>query len=228
MNANAVAKHYGSLTPQERFRLILAASGRGDEAERDRLGRSGQRITRSMQDHAPHAHAFNELALMTFIELLEEAARYGEAFANSADAFGPGGDESEYELEGDDTEHTYNEHAAEAQAENEEWTVGERWLDLALAAGFVLRTKAEGWKRFCERMNVPPFLLWERLPGFDRLRRALAQAERASFVPEGFLRWLNDTRPAGKPELTEIPLSVEAVAYANAEMFGEHVAWWGG
>jgi len=31
MNANAVAKHYGILTPEERFRLILAASGRGDE-----------------------------------------------------------------------------------------------------------------------------------------------------------------------------------------------------
>lgn len=34
MNANAVAKHYAILTAEERFRLILAASGRGDAAER--------------------------------------------------------------------------------------------------------------------------------------------------------------------------------------------------
>ena len=32
MNANAVAKHYGSLTPEERFSLILAAGARGDES----------------------------------------------------------------------------------------------------------------------------------------------------------------------------------------------------
>jgi hypothetical protein len=38
-----------------------------------------------------------------------------------------------------------------------------RCLDIALAAGFVLRAKADGWKLFCERLTVPPFALWEGL-----------------------------------------------------------------
>src|SRR5262245_39764486 len=37
MNVNSVVNRYKNLTPEERFRLILAASGRGDESERDRL-----------------------------------------------------------------------------------------------------------------------------------------------------------------------------------------------
>ena len=41
MNASTVTKHYGLLTPEERFRLILAAGGRGDEAEQDRLVSTG-------------------------------------------------------------------------------------------------------------------------------------------------------------------------------------------
>ena len=99
---------------------------------------------------------------------------------------------------------------------------------MALAAGFVLRTKAEGWKLFCERMNVPPFLLWERLPGFDRLRRALSLAEKAAFGNEEFVRWLNAVRRKGTPELTAVPLTVERTAGGAAEMFRQRVAWWGG
>ena len=73
-----------SLTPEERFRLILAASGRGDEAERDRLVNAAERITLSMPDHSPFAHAFSELALLVFVEMLEDAARYNDAFARPA------------------------------------------------------------------------------------------------------------------------------------------------
>ncbi len=37
MNINAVAKRYNRLTPEEHSRLILAASGRSEEAECRRL-----------------------------------------------------------------------------------------------------------------------------------------------------------------------------------------------
>ena len=46
---------------------------------------AGGRITLSMPDHAPYAHAFDELALLIFIELLEEAAGYLDAFARADD-----------------------------------------------------------------------------------------------------------------------------------------------
>ena len=77
-------------------------------------------------------------------------------------------------------------------------------------------------------MTVPPFALWENLPGFDRLQRALKLAERAAFAPEGFLRWLNDIRPAGEAKRTEVPLTVEGMAAATEELFRQRVDWWGG
>jgi hypothetical protein len=234
MNANALAKNYGILTPEERFRLILAAAGRGDEAEQDRLANAGGRVTRIMQDHAPHAIAFNDLGLHTFIELLEEAARYREALVLAG---GPGGGDGEDEdcgtAEGEEGGGAEEGPGAKADAEPAEDDDGGRpaWvraLDLALAAGFVLRVKAEGWKLFCKRLNVPPFVLWECFPGFDRLQRSLALAEKAAFVPEGFLRWLNRIRPAGEPARAEVPFTPRGIADATEEAFRDRVKWWGG
>jgi hypothetical protein len=223
MNSNGLAKHYGSLTPEERFRLILAAGARGDEAEQARLVSAGGRIRLSFQDHAPHAHAFHEVAVRVFLELVEEAARY-------RDAFDPlWGDESGEESDDDDeTEGVETEDAAERGTGREGRAPAIRRCDLALAAGFVLRTKVEGWKLFCARQSVPPFAVWEHFPGFDRLRRALDMAEEAAFVPEVFLRWLNGIRPAGAAELTEVPLTAEGVANEVEQLFRDRVAWWGG
>ena len=47
MKVPPLAKNYSLLTPEERFRLILAASGRGDVAERAQLGNAGRGITLS-------------------------------------------------------------------------------------------------------------------------------------------------------------------------------------
>jgi hypothetical protein len=217
MKAPPLAKNYKALTPEERFRLILAASGRGDEAEGARLVTAGGRITLSMPDHAPYAQAFNDLALLTFIELLEEAASYQQAFAITDNL---GADQAE------ETGAPADEGLAQADANEEPACF--RFLDVALAAGYMLRTKANGWKLFCERLNVPPFLLWEVLPGFKRVQRTLELTEKAAFVPEGFLRWLNRVRPKGEPELTAVPLTAEGVADTNAEAFRQRVQWWGG
>jgi hypothetical protein len=228
MNANTLAKHYGGLTPEERFRLILAASARGDEAERNRLARAGSRITLSLRDHAPYAEAFDELALLIFIELLVEAARYLEALDWADDASdGLGAEDAEEEGDEAEEESTATADADPPDNDGGKRPLARRTLDLALAAGFLLKTKAAGWRVFCERLNVPPFAVWERLPGFDRLQRALALAEKGAFAPEDLLRWLN-ARRAEKAELTEVTLTVAKVAEATAKMFRERVAWWGG
>jgi hypothetical protein len=219
MKAPPLAKNYKCLTPEERFRLILAASGRGDEAEAARLVNAGGKITLSMPDHAPYAQAFNDLALLTFIELVDEAARYQAALAFN--------DDVRDTYEADEAEEESNDAAADEEDASQE-PICFRTLDIALAAGYMLRTKANGWKLFCERLSVPPFLLWEIHPGFDRLQGVLALAEKAAFVPEGFLRWLNRVRPKGEPELTAVPLTVEGVADETAKAFRWRVQWWGG
>jgi hypothetical protein len=152
MNANAVARHYDRLTAEERFRLILAAGARGDEAEATRLLNSAGTATFSTADHAPFARAFDELATLVFLELLEEAARYHDALTRAdetLDLFG--GDEAEGGSaagEGQDAKA-----AGPAEGEAGVRPLWQRSLDLALAAGFLLRTKAKGWKVFCEQWS---------------------------------------------------------------------------
>jgi hypothetical protein len=217
-----LANNYKSLTPEERYRLILAASGRGDVAERERLIRAGGRINLSVQDHAPYARALHDLDTMVFLELLEEAARYQDAFNELHCCDQEDDDEVEEKPDEDPNAETKEEDL------DGDWAVWHRYFDLALASGYVLRAKTDGWKLFCERMTIPPFLFWEMLPGFDRLQRALALAEKAAFTPEGFLRWLNRIRPKGAPEVTELPMTAETVAKVNEVFFQERVRWWGG
>jgi hypothetical protein len=233
MNAQTLAKHYDTLTPEERFRLIFAAGAREDMAERDRLLKAGNRITLSMQDHAPYAHSYEELAMLVYIELLEDSASYMETFSALYNNRAPF--ENSDAAEDDDAEQQEGDTpAAEPEAENHgdalshKLDVWERLYRLVMARGYVLRTKAEGWKLFCERMGFPPFRLYEGFPGFDRLKRAVALAERVAFVPEGFLRWMNEVRPAGEPERTDLPFTVEAVAEDAEAAFRERAKWWGG
>jgi hypothetical protein len=197
MKGDAIAKQYDQLTPEERFRLILAAGGRGDKVEQGRLIAAGRSHSISVQDHAPFALAFQDVEMLVFLGLLEEAAGYFEAFHyTGADRKGDGVSEA---------------------------------LNLALARGYTLKTKAAGWELFCGRLDIPPFATWEMLPGFDRLRRALKLAERAAFLPEGMLRWVNmQLRPKGAPEATELRLTAEAVADETGAMYRERVRWWGG
>lgn len=80
MNTKGLARLYDRLTPSERLPLIIAAAERGDDAEADRLANAAGRITLSMSDHSPYAHAFDELATLIFLELLEDAGNYFDAF----------------------------------------------------------------------------------------------------------------------------------------------------
>jgi hypothetical protein len=56
--------------------------------------------------------------------------------------------------------------------EDEERSISTRMLNLYLAQGFILKTKIAGWKMFCERLSIPPFALWQILPGFERFQWA--------------------------------------------------------
>ncbi len=146
MNMKALAKQYGNLTPEECFRLMLAASGRGDEAERERLTRAGGRISLSMQDHAPYARALDEVGDMLYLDLLEEVAKYEEAWRWADDAeddlsFGGKADEADENDEasqepdaqpaGEEPDAKADAGAGESDDEQPTWL---RWHEVAMAA----------------------------------------------------------------------------------------------
>jgi hypothetical protein len=214
MTINTLARHYDRLGAEERFRLILAAGARGDEAEQDRLYLAAPRITLRFSHHAPWAHAFDQLATLVYVELLDEVARHQDAFERWSDAAEDSDDEDDAspddedeEGEGEDGEEDEHDAAVPERVSHESpiWT---RMLALYYAQGFMLKTKIAGWKLFCERLTLPPFELWKLLPGFDRLQRAIDLLDNRqhgpppAFEPEGMVNWLCQMRPDGQPEPT--------------------------
>jgi hypothetical protein len=230
VNTKALAKLYDRLTPSERLPLILAARERGDDAEAERLADAAGRITLSMSDHAPYAHAFDELATLVLLELLDDAGAYFDAFHHALEArdlFDEEGlDDGDAEEGGDETDTEADARPAADAAGGP--SISERQMDAALAFGFVLRVKADGWKLFCERRNIPPLAPWKCLPGFDRLQRILTLADQDAFAPEAFVGWLNRIRRAGAPECTHCPWTAEGMADALERLFRKRLDWWGG
>src|SRR5437763_1971729 len=74
MNTNALAKHYGSLTPLERLPLLMAASVRGDEAEWQRLVMSAPKVTYRVPHQFGTGMALGEVSNLHFMEALHLSA----------------------------------------------------------------------------------------------------------------------------------------------------------
>ncbi len=99
-------------------------------------------------------------------------------------------------------------------------------LDVALAAGYVFKTTANGWVLFCEELSVPAWALWETNPGYERLQQALRLAQKAAFAPEGFQKWVDRTR---KPRETHLPARQPGAADIAEELrraLGRRAGWW--
>ena len=161
MNTNNLANHYSELTPEESFRLILAARDRGDEAEQARLTNAAPCITRSVSALAPYAHAFRDFLFMTYIDLLEDAVTYLDANEQANYKCELFFERTANERKGKRTKATART-AEEPAAENSEADVHkpahwEQWLEAAYALGFRFKVKLAGWTLFCERWNASLF-----------------------------------------------------------------------
>jgi hypothetical protein len=238
MNMTSVAKHYDALTPEERFRLIVIAGARGDDGEQKRLVNASGWVSFRQRDYIPFSDAFQQLAETVFMDVMNAAVEFVEAEGRSASAEDLDGDEAADadELTAEDSANNEPvDDGAEAgvvddcdghEEDRGKRPLWQRYLDLWLATGFVLKTKVAGWELFCDRRQLPPFALWELLPGYRRLRRYLTLIEGTpdfpgpAFAAGGMVRFLNYTRPTGEPPvaLTDI-ISPEGVADDLEELF---------
>ncbi len=198
MNPNALAKDYRLIKPGERLALIMSAYDRGDAADGERLASSAPKITFDTRHHQPFAHAFREVESMWFLQLLDTSANY---------------------LEGLDLSDSLSISLDKRSP---------RFFRMALSWGYILKTRAAGWKLFCERRHFPPFARWKRKPGWDRLYRALETAEKAAFSDEEFIAFFNGQQSNGEAKLTISPFAAAATASALDWFFKESVREWGG
>jgi hypothetical protein len=191
VNINRVSRYYHELFPEERWRLILAAMGRGDELEVERLTQAAPRVVWMSKDYVPVGLAFDELQLSVLLEVVDLAADY---------------------------------RAALQQALRLDGEKGQDAAGLALAVGYLLRARVMGWRLFCRKLTAPPFLCWRGLPGFTRVKKALASARDFSFSKDGFRDWFRKMEPESKT----VPMTASAAARIIMKRYRDNVQRLGG
>jgi hypothetical protein len=248
MNTRTLANHYEVLTAEERFRLIVAAGVRGDDAEQKRLiSASGWRSFRQ-RDYMPFSEAFEELANVVYMAATDALAEFVEAegrytYAEELDtdeefdAHEPTGAEdiADDDRADDEPNAVTADHSDDQDDERPERSLWQRFLDLWLATGFMLKTMVAGWELFCNRRQLPPFALWELLPGYERLCHyqtlieGIPDLPGPAFAAEGIVRFLNDIRPTDEPLVVQADIiSPECVADGLDELFNSLVKRHGG
>jgi hypothetical protein len=185
-----------------------------------------------MPDYAPWAYAFTELAMISFMEIVEIASTHQDAMGGWREVVKGLKRKKAAEPEAMDDE-PQGLPDPDRLSDEEEFEL--KLLRAVFGLGFILKTKIDGWKLFCERMNVPAFTIWESLPGYERLAKAMAEVDEkktdfpTAFLAEHMLRFLQNNRPKGFPEPTEDSLfSAEAYADGLDKMLREGVKQRGG
>jgi hypothetical protein len=163
MKTDCLARLYDRLTPRERLALIVAATARGDEADRARLVASAPTHLFRVPDYYGLAEGLRSLALLHVAHMLDLAARYRHAsglVAQEGDCKGRAG-----------------------QAERA------RRLDAERMLAYLLVVNAEGWTRFCSEMQLDGDLLLKNLPGYETLTRAEEVGRLMAFTSEEAAAW---------------------------------------
>jgi hypothetical protein len=197
MNTNGLAKLYDRLTPKERLPLLLAASARGDEAERDRLARSAPREGFRLPDYHGLAEGLLLASLFHLLELLDLAALYWQT----------GGLLEQWEaLADEDDDH--------APPQRLRATVG--------MFSCLLTAKLDGWRRFCSEFKIDAELLMSDLPGYDTVKRTEEAARIMTCTAEEASAWLREASNE-----TAQALTAESVAASLWHFVNNRAEWWG-
>jgi hypothetical protein len=183
MNTNGLAKLYDRLTPTERLPLILAASARGDETERDRLAHSAPKEGFLLPDYYGQAQGMLYGSLRHLLELLDLAALYWQVngLLEQEEALGKKADKA----------------------------LRDRFDGLTRIFAYFFLLKIDGWRLFCAQYNYDPDFLWERLPGIETVKRTEEEARTMAFTRERATAWM---RRRGKETVEAPTAEIEATA----------------
>jgi len=176
MKADGLAKLYDRLTPRERLPLIVAATARGDEADRARLLASAPASLFRLPDYFGLAEGLRTLALFHVAEMLDLAARCWHASGMLAQ------------------EEDFKGRAGKAERA--------RWLDAERMLAYLLVVHADGWRRFCSELRVDDDLLLRELPGYETLARAEEVGRIMAFISEEATAWARQTNGGSAEVLT--------------------------
>ncbi len=191
MNTDALAKLYDRLKPAERLPLIVAASRRGDEAERQRLMQAAPRTAYQVPDHFPLAMALEEAVTFHLLELLQWTGKFWQAWG----------------LWG------WCMHGSRPKEPEKE----ARMLGLVRMHAYHFTTHVEAWQRFTGELQIEPEALLDFMPGYDTILGTREAVRDLAYTFEEatiFLR-LNGKEVEMPPTVEDVLLSLRGLLQAR-------------
>jgi hypothetical protein len=142
MNTTNLVRQYDALTPWERLPLIVAAAGRGDEVEENRLAQAAPRVDFGIANCWGLVQGLDLLARNYLLVQLDRAVIYWRV-TNLLDK-----------------EPLFRQTRKAKQREERLW----RWVE-TLAYRIVVQ--ADAWKLFCRQLQIDPDVPLKDLPGHE-------------------------------------------------------------
>jgi hypothetical protein len=163
VNTNTLAKLYDRLSPRERLPLILAASLRGDEPEKERLARTAPRALYRLPDY----HGLSEGLLLTAMLHVVQTLSLGVWFWRASTALAEAGFDKSKRGRGQER----------------------RRGDALRLAGYLITVEVDGWALFCERLRIEPNGLLRDLPDWGQLKAIEGEARPVAFTAGEAAAW---------------------------------------
>jgi hypothetical protein len=159
MNTTNLVRQYDALTPWERLPLIVAAAGRGDEVEENRLAQSAPRVNLTLANCWGLVQGLDLLARHYLLVQLDRAVIYWRV------------------MDLLDKEPLFGQTRKAKQREQRLWRALE-----TLACRIV--AQADGWKLFCRQLQIDPDLPLKDLPGHEGVSHVEKLARNLACTPE--------------------------------------------
>jgi len=209
MNTHNLVQHYATLTPWERVPLLVAASARADEVERDRLARSAPQYTFRVPDYWGLGEGLDDLAQRYLLSQLDLAACYWRIAAFL---------------------HQEPLGCSRQQGRQHQQRLGKM---LKVLAHFVA-VRVDGWQLLCAGLHLDPDTLLRQLPGYEAVQGMEQLARLGACTAAEAAAYLQETAEPDSPAAGEAPAGRQQchidtaadVARPMREFLQAHLASW--
>jgi hypothetical protein len=156
LNTTALGKLYDRLTPAERLPLIIAASRRGDETERQRLAQAAPRTDLRVPDYYALGLALQESATFHIVDLLNLAAQFWQAWG------------------------LWGWFQSLPQRPEEEALK----MGLVKSCAYEFTVHDAAWGLFCAEQRMEPEALLDFMPGYERIEMTRNEVRGLAYTHE--------------------------------------------
>jgi hypothetical protein len=200
MNTKTLCRHYDALTPWERLPLIMSASARGDNVERERLVQAAPKNSYQLPDYWGLGHGLADLAKVYLMDQLDKAALYWQISALVAE-----------------------ESRSRRKARTEPGVEDFRDAIRVLAHRCVVQ--ADAWESLGAELHFDPDRLTRHLPGYQTVCWMVETARRVAFTREQASAYLGQAKRLLGQGDSRIE-TVEEVVQSMREILRERLAAW--